>query len=222
MKFIKSIITIALTILLIFYCLPTLAASSGTYISARIGDESASNFSTFTVIEQSKPQGTNITYQFASSKDNYNFWSDAQSTDSTIDLSKIATLSGSKYIKVKINMSSDNSNAPSIKGFEVTYDIASESQSDSSSSGSASSDSSSGTSTSGTSSSSSSSSSADNSTANVQVKTEKVTLSQNQNKKSLVSVGANLWVNIGVALVLSGLISFFIFRKKYNNTVDKV
>lgn len=219
-----------LTIALLIGISPVLANSTGSYTSAAIGEVSASRFTTFSVIEQVEPAGTCITYSFAGSNDNYSSWSNAQATDSTIDLSTLTNLTNSKYIKVKINMSSSNDSFPSLKGFEVTYETISASTStESSSSGSnGSSDSSSGASSgtssneSSSSSNSSNSSSSDSKSSNAEVKTQTVTLSQNQKKNQLVSTGSNLWANIGIALVLTGVVTFLLFRKKYNENIDKV
>ncbi|EKD55970.1 MAG: hypothetical protein ACD_58C00324G0002 [uncultured bacterium] len=232
-KIFTLIIAGLLTLLISFQ--PVFASSSGTYTSARIGEEAVSQFLTFKTIEQSTPDGTNITYSFAGSKDNYATWSAAQTTSDSIDLSMISNLVGSKYLKVKINMNSNSSNVPSVKGFEVTYETTSSSTSNgSSSSSSGTSSSSSGSN--GSSSSSSNSSSANSSASTTSssnpstssqsssnnVKTQTVTLSQNQKKNQLVSTGSNLWVNLGIALLLTSLVSFLIFRKKYNVTADKI
>lgn len=205
-----------------------LAANTGNYTSAKIGEDKVSAFISFKVINQSIPSGTSITYQFAGSKDNFNSWSGTLTTNDTIDLSNISQLKSSNYLKVKINLSSDNSSLPSLEGFEVNYDVlgttttttgsssssgtpgsSSSSSGSSSTSGQSSSSSSSSTSTSSPSPSSSPTSSTAKTT-----QTKTVSLSKNQLSNKLVSTGSNLWINLAVALVLTGLTTYLILRRK--------
>lgn len=196
------------------------AASNGSYLSAKIGEEKLSAFISFKVLDQNIPSNTAIKYQFAGSKDNYSSWSDPQSTSDTIDLSKISQIKQSQYLKVKISMNSDNNDLPSLKGFEVTYDtMGSQTNTNSSTNTSSTSSSSAGPANSASSAvSSTSSASTSASTSNndnpATIKTEKVSLSQSQKKQILASAGNNILLNIALALVLTAIIGYVMFRNK--------
>lgn len=192
------------------------AASSGSYLSAKIGDEKLSALISFKVIEQNTPAGTAIKYQFAGSKDNYTSWSDPQTTADVIDLTKISLLSQSKYLKVKISMNSDNNDLPTLKGFEVAYDTMGSQTTAAGSLANSAASSSTASQNSASSSASSSSSSAISSdnTNSPTVKTERVSLSQSQKKQILASAGSNIMLNIVIALVLTAIIGYVMFRNK--------
>jgi hypothetical protein len=95
--------------------------------------------------------------------------------------------SDKKYVQVKANLAStDSSQTPSIKSFDVDYVLASASSS-------ASINSPSGNNTSGGSSSGGGS---------------------NLSVAKLVSSGGNLWINLGIALILTILIFWLLMRRK--------
>lgn len=207
-----------------------LAASSGSYISTNIGEETVSSFTNFKALDQILPANTSITYQFSSNIDNYQTWSNEQACIWIIDLTKITSLNNAKFIKVKINMYSSSSDIPSLSGFEVTYQTTTNSSSSNQATGtnqvssainvntsanftdsSSQSSSSSNTSTSTSSSSSNSESSSANNASN-DTKTKTISLSQNKTDQiNLVSTGGNLWVNIIIALAITGALSLILF-----------
>jgi hypothetical protein len=114
--------------------------SSGSWVSKPIGNELTNSFNRFYPInEKVKSDSNEITYQFSSSTNNYLTWSEPVvanlsncanglitciNNKVSVDLSKIALLNNAKFIKVKINLSTnDPQNTPSLDGFNIDYTI---------------------------------------------------------------------------------------------------
>lgn len=169
------------------------AASSGYYISHALGSNEVLGFTYFRPEGVKEPAKTSITYSFAGSKDDYKTWTKPETTGDKIDLAKFTELTDSKFIKVKIEFFSDEPTAiPSLEGYSILAKIP---------------------------------------TGNFQVigaipvpsgqptpepvvkGADKVI---NDIKKpslaSLVSTGSTLWFNILVAIIIGGLIAYFIIR----------
>ncbi len=113
------------TFILSLICFSTIQAqeNTGMYISETLGETNA-YFLEFTTIDESKPEGTNLTFSFSGDESNYQTWSIPIITENNkIDLTKIHEIENSSYIKVKIIFTPNNDNSPSLRGFSVSYDI---------------------------------------------------------------------------------------------------
>lgn len=196
MKFlsIKGLIVLAIFLLVGFIFVgKTYAAQSGYYISHALGSNEVLSFTYFRPEGVKEPAKTSITYSFAGSKDDYKTWTKPETTGDKIDLAKFTELTDSKFIKVKIEFFSDEPAAiPSLEGYSILAKIP---------------------------------------TGDFQViGTIPAPIGQstpqpvakgadkviNDIKKpslaSLVSTGSALWFNILLAIIIGGLIAYFIIR----------
>ncbi len=98
------------------------AITTGTYVSPPIGAERLVQFKTFSVGEQNLPENSDITFKFAGSNDNYASWSELKFTDTSLDLTKIPQLIGSRYLKVEITLTQGGTTSPTLGGVTITYD----------------------------------------------------------------------------------------------------
>lgn len=126
------IIFVIVTINIGIFCLVSSSAdalsnqfshSEGYYISHALGQDNIIEWEYFKPGGVKLPSGTSLSYQFAGSKNNYQSWTDLQSTDDKIDLSSLTQLKDSKYLKVRINFSSNSSETPSLKDYTLLVKV---------------------------------------------------------------------------------------------------
>ena len=99
------------------------AVNSGTWISAPIGHDQLTKFSKLEIVDQSQPAGTTVGYEFSGQQSDYHDWSNSQSlsSDGAIDLSNNPKINQSKYLRVRITLTSSSTESPSVTGFAISY-----------------------------------------------------------------------------------------------------
>lgn len=201
---------ITILIFIIFFILfPSIvmAEASGNYISESIGDSNAISFEKIELMDQNKPAGTEIKYSFSGDNSNYQQWSSATKIDNSLILSNIEEIKNAKYIKLRISMTSPNSEvSPSLKGFSITYQrLIGESP----------------TTTTTTTTSITATTTTTEPTSSTTISNNNGTPTNIESSTSidssiskLVASGSILWFNILIALVISLIIAYFLFKNK--------
>lgn len=192
------------TLILSLICFSSIRAqeNTGTYISDALGETNA-YFLEFTTIDESKPEGTNLTFSFSGDESNYETWSlPAMTENSKIDLTKVYEIKNSSFIKVKIIFTPNNENSPSLRAFSVSYDILGSEQErieiinqENTVEQNA-------------------SANIPSLTHNKEDEITTTTIPTGSNINTLASTGGNIWYYIAAALIVSILAVAIIFRKK--------
>lgn len=196
------------SVLLMILISPSLAAAAtrtGTYESAAIGDSKVVSFKHFLPLAQDRPAGTIVTYQFAGSKTNFTTWSPAQATTGKIDLNSVPELKDSRELKVRITMVSESSISPTLKGFSVNYLTVGDTPVLTATTPAAGVTVATNTPT-------------KTATATVHLSDKSMT-TQAQTTR-LVATGGNLWVNLGLALLLSLLVTWFLVLRHPDQAIE--
>lgn len=165
---------------------------TGYYISHELGRDNVLGFEYFQPNNITLPSGTSITYQFASKTDNYASWTNAESTNSKIDLTKFDSIKNSNYIKVRINFSSNSTEKPSLQGYTLLMRVPD-----------------------GTAEIISSIKPAEGQTDPIPLAKGVTEIKQNITKTSLsqlIATGGALWFNILIALMIGAVIAFLIIK----------
>lgn len=165
---------------------------TGYYISHELGRDNVLGFEYFQPNNVTLPSGTSITYQFASKTDNYAAWTNAESTNSKIDLTKFDSIKNSNYIKVRINFSSNSTEKPSLQGYTLLMRVPD-----------------------GTAEIISSIKPAEGQTDPIPLAKGVTEIKQNITKTTLsqlIATGGALWFNILIALMIGAVIAFLIIK----------